>query len=622
MTEEDNGIAEATDVLLYSLLDKDQKIPSKCLATSDFDNDDSVRTYKLTIGDVEKWRIKTCTGAIEELWFSKPGSIRKVFISFKVKRVSEIDNIRETYRMRFHIYCNWLATKHEYLSHCIARKAAENGDTEQLYPRLEFRNAIEEQLCTWQEFPELGRFRMQTFSDFAKNKTDKIAEDQFDCSHARFIRAKLECEMTFAEELELQAFPFDCQDLSCIIYERTIGDTRCVFLPELRSPNFGSIDLRYSVIDQWDLETAMLEIGGVDCTHTDCDITHTIIVLRLKIKRRWKVFFWNIQFLVACICGLALTAFSLVGPDNLGNRLNLVITLILTAVTFTFAVLEKLPNVAYLTYMKTKQIMNGQDKYILISYGYLVALMVESTVVNSMNDKIDIYFFYVFLSFLIIYHIAFLWYAKQLRSQEEQKLLLNSEEVEHGINHLRPSLYFDYTEREQVQAKRTKHVYTLSIGKGKNGRLLAFNGRMVIPNGMNNDLKNQVKHNQEKLERLHKARSMYWLNTAAEQKEQKQATKSLQMLFSNKTSPFIQKKTNQIAQECTFQHECVKNVQNMNYRQRASARRRKRGVEEAKSTYLYLKGSKNVIRLYKLFILNILGNSINFFFFCPLELLR
>ncbi len=129
---------------------------------------------------------------------------------------------------------------------------------------------IEQHCNEWELYPEEGYFRVQKFKDFAKEKrkdTDPPIDDitkQFDCEMARFLRVKKECEMTFAEKLELQSFPFDCQDLSCIIHERTTGGVRCVFLPELRWKNFGSIDPRYSVIDEWDLETATLEFGDAD----------------------------------------------------------------------------------------------------------------------------------------------------------------------------------------------------------------------------------------------------------------------------------------------------------------------------------------------------------------------
>ena len=112
--------------------------------------------------------------------------------------------------MRFHIYFNWLMTEEDYRSHMEAeQKVKETRDPQYMldweptwYPHLEFQNAIEEHRKEWELYPEEGRFRKQKFKDFGKKKKEKIDEDKFDCEHARFVRAKLECEMTFAEELE------------------------------------------------------------------------------------------------------------------------------------------------------------------------------------------------------------------------------------------------------------------------------------------------------------------------------------------------------------------------------------------------------------------------------------
>eukprot|EP00483_Globobulimina_turgida_P010902 UN10923 len=214
-----------------------------------------------------------------------------------------------------------------------------------------------------------------------------MEEGQFDCAQARFLRVKKECEMTFAEELELQSFPFDCQDLSCIIHERTTGGVRCVFLPELRKPNFGSIDPRYSVIDEWDLETAILEFGDADPFASRSKSSYAMIVLRLKVKRRWKVFFFSVLLMMFCISVLALTAFSL-NADEMGDRLSLLITLILTAVAFSFVLFDSLPNVPYLTFI---------DKYILGSYAFLVGLMIEAALIRmpGFTEQVDTYFMYI-----------------------------------------------------------------------------------------------------------------------------------------------------------------------------------------------------------------------------------
>jgi len=160
------------------------------------------------------------------------------------------------------------------------------------YPHIEFQNCVEERRCEWEEYPEEGKFRIQKWKDFGIDaKKEKVPENQFDPSKARFIRAKLECELTLAEELELQSFPFDCQDLSCTIHERTTNNVNCVFLPELRKEAFASIDPRYSVIDEWDLETAIIEFGSSEPGKSRGTQEYAMIVIRLKMKRRWQVFF-------------------------------------------------------------------------------------------------------------------------------------------------------------------------------------------------------------------------------------------------------------------------------------------------------------------------------------------
>ncbi|ETO22521.1 nicotinic acetylcholine receptor alpha 9b subunit [Reticulomyxa filosa] len=520
--------------------------------------------------------------------------------------------------MRFHIYFNWLATKEDYLMYCVAKDAANAGDVEKLirwepkwspfffflnfffislfffskkkrYPHLEFQNAIEEQLREWEEYPEEGRFRIQTFADFGKEKSDKIPSDQFDSSCAKFIRAKLECEMTFAEELELQAFPFDCQDLSCVIHERTTGGVRCIFLPELRNPNFASIDPRYSVIDEWDLETAILEFGDADAKSSRAGSSYAMIVLRLKVKRRayppffaniclhpfvctftcshlfnlniflnfvcgggggggkmikgWKVFLWNIQFLMACICGLALTAFSLSGLDNLGNRLNLLITLILTAVAFTFVVFDNLPNVPYLTYMNCvylfvcviqnhclkKKKKKGQVHIIFIRI--FSRIDVGKRICNHFQSRFGFLLFHHLFDLLILYHIAFLVYAAYVRKEEEQKLAFSSDEVEQEVNLLRPSLHFDYTKR---------------LRSGNDGRLLSFIGMMAIPEAMSSEMQEQVKKNQEKLEKMYKARAEKFRAAAEKIHEERKQEEIRRISMDKKHNGYVEVKAQKL----------------------------------------------------------------------------
>jgi len=329
---------------------------------------------------------------------------------------------------------------------------------------------------------------MQKFKDFAIGpKEEKIPAGQFNPKHAFFLRAKLECELTLAEELELQSFPFDCQDLSCVIHERTADESPpCIFLPELRKENFASVDPRYSVIDEWDLETAMIEFGS-----TEADISQKVypmIVIRLKMKRRWKVYLWNVCFMMVCICSMALTAFSISPIADDGDRLNLLITLVLTAVAFNFVVLDDLPRVPYLTFM---------DKYILSGYTFLTAIMVESGFIIRVAHHIDYIIFWIAAAVLILYHVYFAISAVYARRDEANKLSFSSDEIEQQVNLTRSAIAFDYTKR---------------IRAGKDGRLLTYVGGIVIPPHMKEEEKRRILQNQHELETLyhnHIAESTY-----------------------------------------------------------------------------------------------------------------
>lgn len=225
--------------------------------------------------------------------------VRKVFVAFKVKRVSDIDNLKEHFKLKFHIYFNWLPTLKEYESYCEAKREDKLLEwTPNWYPHLEYLNQIELLKQEWEKYPEVGKFRMLRLKGFFKNCCDDrmvydpIAKDndekrvelgEWSDDRAYFIRAKLEIELFLSEELELQAFPFDCQDLSVVMREET-RDVRLVFIPEMRKLSFGSIDPRFSVICEWDMESARIEFGTSNpvCSSFTCLVFKLVVPITME----------------------------------------------------------------------------------------------------------------------------------------------------------------------------------------------------------------------------------------------------------------------------------------------------------------------------------------------------
>ena len=399
-----------------------------------------------------------------KLWFAHPDvnqkkkekrKVRKVFISFKIKRISDVDNVAEKFRIKYHMYFNWLCTQEEYESYQIAIQENRVHDWEpRWYPRIEVQNKIENiaPFPRWEEYPDEGRFRFQKFKDFF----NLICDDEkmeFDPKNAYFIRGKYDVEMELSEELELQAFPFDCQDLSIVMRENST-DASIEFLPEMRKPKFGSVDPRYSVIDEWGMEAARVELGHSSAGNSRSSTQYPSIIIRLKMKRRWQVFMFNVVGLMFCIEMLALTTFALDVEEDAGDRFGLAITMVLTAVVFLEVVKMSLPAVPYLTFL---------EKYTLAGFIFLALIMIETALVKHYDfedpDRVDREFLWVLGFYFVFYQVAFIIYAIKVRKEEINKLIMDSDEIEEEVNLTRPALKWDYTK---------------GMRQGNNKRLLAF----------------------------------------------------------------------------------------------------------------------------------------------------
>ena len=226
----------------------------------------------------------------------------------------------------------------------------------------------------------------------------------------------------------------DCQDLTCIIQERTTRDVKCRFLPELRKFNFASIDNEYSVINEWEFENALLEF---DDRKGRTSQRYPIIELRLKLKRRWKVFFWRVIFFMVCLAGLDLTAYSLNYNGDLGDRLALIVTLILTIVSFSSIVFDQIPNVSYLTFL---------EKYILVCYVFTTLTMIQ-TAIAPIDDRLnDTIMFEFSCIFFISYHIIFLLFGLYYRYSELEKLQMTSYQIRTSVQYKKNLFDIQYSE--------------------------------------------------------------------------------------------------------------------------------------------------------------------------------
>ena len=209
-------------------------------------------------------------------------------------------------------------------------------------------------------------------------------------------------------------------------------ESNCEYLPMIfdENVNFASIDPSCSIMDEWDLESAMLEFG--DIQHTN----HVKLILRLKMKRRYFAVVTNQMAPMVVLTGLSLSACSLDAEEEITDRLIVLITILLTIVSFHFIIAQELPNVAYLTFI---------DKYILSAYLFLALNSIETAFGKYIGEENDKYTFKYMLLIWIFYQLFFCIYAIYVRRDETKKLNMNSEEIEEEVNFEKEELHFEYT---------------------------------------------------------------------------------------------------------------------------------------------------------------------------------
>ncbi|KAI9031088.1 hypothetical protein DFJ74DRAFT_654605 [Hyaloraphidium curvatum] len=174
------------------------------------------------------------------------------------------------------------------------------------------------------------------------------------------------------EELELDRFPFDRQFLTIRICLKT-KEFRAVseapnYVPDKHDwRSMASFTCSPSVAG-W---SAISPIVGTSVAAGQSDELR--ITVSLRVERQWRYFLYNIVLIVFLIVCLSPIAF-LMGCEDVGGRMSIILTLLLTLVTFKFVVASEIPKTPALTLL---------DKYFFVSY-FALLLVVLQTVLGHL----------------------------------------------------------------------------------------------------------------------------------------------------------------------------------------------------------------------------------------------
>jgi hypothetical protein len=167
-------------------------------------------------------------------------------------------------------------------------------------------------------------------------------------------------------DLQLHRFPFDrhCISVQVQCSNRYLKAWEHSNKPQM-FPNT-AFRCRQNWSSAWRLHHAQLRL--------ETRPTRRDIVGELYMERESAFFLWNVVLvLFFCVQGTQVAV--AIAPDEVGDRVQITLTLLLTAVAFKFVMIQFVPPVGYLTYL---------DKYALVAFTFQSFALFENFIVSGL----------------------------------------------------------------------------------------------------------------------------------------------------------------------------------------------------------------------------------------------
>jgi hypothetical protein len=349
-----------------------------------------------------------------------------VFFEIKVKRISAIDTTLEQFRCRFHYYLTWLSSKrevmHYYKNAKESRKEKEKESDLGLewMPKIQWTNAAEVHEHFRDGDVHIKNSKMRGFCNEWQIECSILG---FDPKKAYWNRVRYEADITFAEEFELESFPFDSQDFSLHMKVEKDCSDYCDIVPFPRKGDFCLIDPQFSVLSEWQLENLVTEFAYTDPLKSKSLRMYSLVSVHIKASRRWQAHV-GVLLVTYCLFSLGLGTFSQsVDPNQLGERLGFCVTFLLADVATLQLMCQNLPNIPYWTIL---------DFYIYTCFVFLFLITIWSCIAGAVEylEPMDGTAYWLFLSIYVLVHAMYVGVSVVFRKRERRKLAMNSFQLE------------------------------------------------------------------------------------------------------------------------------------------------------------------------------------------------
>ncbi|ESO05085.1 hypothetical protein HELRODRAFT_191586 [Helobdella robusta] len=318
----------------------------------------------------------------------KDKDARVVFVRVIFKKIGEIDTAKECFSAEVVIQSKW----REPLLDGFNQKDLKNLPLDGYWgPRLIISNILSE----------------------SKDVVSSIVKISERNSNA-YILNQRRLKGVFLENLELQEFPFDVQDITLTITtDLSEKDVELVVDPSERS----IVDVRSFVDEQeWKLQTEVRTevglLGDVIVGKHSIGRQHPFIHFKCSAERRYQFFIWNI------IVVMSITSYHKIASNFI---------LLLTTIAFKTNISNSLPRISYLTYMDLYILGSWVIQCLMCAWHAIVGNLLVANDATFWTDKVVLIAFGVlYIVFLTLYILAM---AYKIKSRKRR--IANDKSITH-----------------------------------------------------------------------------------------------------------------------------------------------------------------------------------------------
>jgi hypothetical protein len=352
---------------------------------------------------------------------------REVQIYFYLWKVHNIDTVAQSFSVTITASATWVEddTKKNF-------QTEKNPDEHRWiksdfgwHPQISFRNVIEEDDLVQDEW-----FRVRPYNAIVAESTttvnvtkqdwkDKFSESNEPLLVTHYIKKKI----TLSEAFELQNFPFDLQPLHVQI--ASSWDCNNVVLT-FNKVILSAMDPNSLDSQEWDLLPPRLIAHDMDWCDEDLPLLslssqsisgarYPRVHIALTASRKPQYYMWNIYVMLLILGSLSFTTFS-VDVEETGDRLGIMLTLVLALIAFKLVLAQQLPSISYLTMM---------DVYTLGSMLLMFFISVFTSLMPSLGLKqntlllVDKVIMIISASLWALVNLWFLWNVDRLSKKRK-----------------------------------------------------------------------------------------------------------------------------------------------------------------------------------------------------------